>query len=153
MMETVKMILEVAVFAAGIYVVLRFLRETRGAGVVRGLSLILLVGIVTFTVLINIFELRRLAVVFTAITQFAIVGLIVVFQPEIRRAIVHLLDGRISHGYQRLDPARRREATAYFAPQTGVGRVLSRAQPAPRRVGERRRADEMRDSRSRSSTV
>lgn len=54
---------------------------------------------------------------------------------EPRRGIVHLLDGRISHGYQRLDPTRRREATAYFAPQTGIGRVLSRAQPTPRRVG------------------
>ncbi|MCA9545485.1 MAG: fused MFS/spermidine synthase, partial [Myxococcales bacterium] len=43
--------------------------------------------------------------------------------------------GRISHGFQWLDPARRGEATAYFAPHTGIGRALSRPSPHPRRIG------------------
>lgn len=52
-----------------------------------------------------------------------------------QRTVVNLLDGRISHGFQRLAPDRRREPTAYFAPHTGVGRALSRPSAGPRRVG------------------
>jgi hypothetical protein len=47
------------------------------------------------------------------------------------RKIRHLLDGRISHGFQYLQAERRRTPTAYFAPTTGVGRLLS--QPGPPR--------------------
>ncbi len=50
------------------------------------------------------------------------------------REIRHLLDGRISHGFQYTAPNRRREPTAYFAPHTGIGRVLSMP-GGPRRVG------------------
>jgi diadenylate cyclase len=86
----VRMIVEIAVFAGGIYAVLRFLRTTRGSGVIRGLSLILLGLIVTITILIDSFDLKRLGVIFQNLRDFAVVGLIIVFQPEIRRAIVHL---------------------------------------------------------------
>ncbi|MEM7205688.1 MAG: diadenylate cyclase CdaA [Planctomycetota bacterium] len=99
--EALKMLIEVAVFSAVIYVVLRFLRETRGAGVVRGLSLILTLAIITFTVLINLLDLRHLEVVFTALTNITILGLIIVFQPEIRRAIVHLGESPIFARFRR----------------------------------------------------
>lgn len=45
----------------------------------------------------------------------------------------HLLDGRISHGYQFLD-ARSTAPTAYFGPQTGIGQALG-APGGPRRIG------------------
>lgn len=88
--ELLNMAIEVAVFAVGIYFVLRFLRETRGAGVVRGLTLLLVFGLVSFMVLIEVLQLRRLSLVFSALSEFAILSLIIVFQPEIRRAIVRL---------------------------------------------------------------
>lgn len=47
-------------------------------------------------------------------------------------AIRHLLDGRISHGYQPLEPSQAREPTTYFARRTGIGRLLS--QPGPPRT-------------------
>ena len=50
------------------------------------------------------------------------------------RTLVHLLDGRISHGFQFTDEARRRRPTAYFAEGTGVGRLLARPGP-PRHIG------------------
>lgn len=37
---------------------------------------------------------------------------------------VRLRNGRISHGYQLLDPERRREPTSYYSRQSGIGRVL-----------------------------
>lgn len=93
--ELLNMLIEIAVFAVGIYLILRFLRQTRGSVAVRGLTLILLVGIVSFFVLIRTLELQRLGLVFEKIADITILGLIIVFQPEIRRAVVHLGDSPI----------------------------------------------------------
>jgi diadenylate cyclase len=90
-----KMILEITVFSIGIYLILRFLRRTRGSGVIRGLTLLLGGGVVAFYVMIEALELARLQVVFEAIAAWVVIGLIVIFQPEIRRAIVHLGDSPI----------------------------------------------------------
>jgi len=87
-----KMAFEVAIFAVGIYVILRFLRQTRGSGVVRGLTFLLVGGTILFLVLIEALQLSRLEKVFDAILGSTVIGLIVVFQPEIRRAIVQLGD-------------------------------------------------------------
>jgi diadenylate cyclase len=93
--ELLQLLVEVAVFATGIYLVLRFLRRTHGSGVVRGLALLLLVGSVSFVILIQVFDLRRLSLVFEMIANLTVLGLVIVFQPEIRRAIVQLGDSPI----------------------------------------------------------
>lgn len=50
--------------------------------------------------------------------------------------LVNLLDGRISHGYQFVDAAKRRLPTAYFIPESGIGRALRYpGLGAERRVG------------------
>jgi diadenylate cyclase len=90
-----EQIIEVAVFATLLYLVLRFLRETRGSGVVRGLAFLLIAGVITFVVLIQTLELRRLELLFQTIANAVVIGLIIVFHPEIRRAIVHLGDSPI----------------------------------------------------------
>lgn len=94
-LELLKQVIEVAVFAALIYLVLRFLRETRGSGVVRGLAFLLIVGVVTFVVLIQAMALHRLERLFQTIAQSVVIALVIVFHPEIRRAIVHLGDSPI----------------------------------------------------------
>lgn len=97
------MLIEVAIFAILIYIALRFLSEARGSGVVRGLGLLLGVGITTFVILIQTLHLDRLARLFEAIAQSVVIGLIVVFHPEIRRAIVHLGDSPIFGRFFRPD--------------------------------------------------
>jgi diadenylate cyclase len=99
----VKMVIEVAVFAVVIYVGLRFLRETRGSGVVRGLALLLVVALIGFVILIKALQLDRLAWVFWAIAPSAVLALVIVFHPEIRRAIVHLGDAPIFGRFFRTD--------------------------------------------------
>lgn len=98
-----KMAIEVAVFAVLIYIALRFLRETRGSGVVRGLGLLLLAGVVVFVILIRVLELDRLALLFETIAQSVVIGTVVVFHPEIRRAIVHLGEAPIFGRFFRPD--------------------------------------------------
>jgi diadenylate cyclase len=90
-----NMAIEVAVFAVLIYLVLRFLRETRGSGVVRGLAFLLIVGLAVFGLLIKTMELDRLALLFQTVAQSVVIALVIVFHPEIRRAIVHLGDSPI----------------------------------------------------------
>lgn len=98
-----KMLIEVGIFAAILYMVLRFLRETRGSGVVRGLALLLVIALVSFVILIQTLNLERLRWLFSAIGQSVVLGLIVVFHPEIRRAIVHLGDAPFFNRFFRAD--------------------------------------------------
>jgi diadenylate cyclase len=92
---SLRMIAEVAVLAAIIYVALRFLRETRGSGVIRGLALLLGGGILGFSLLIQVLKLEHLGQAFNAVAQSVVLALVIVFHPEIRRAIVHLGDSPI----------------------------------------------------------
>ncbi len=46
-----------------------------------------------------------------------------------------LLHGNISHGSQWLAPERRRQATAYYGPQSGVALAIANITGGPRRVG------------------
>jgi hypothetical protein len=59
---------------------------------------------------------------------------------DVRRAnppsYVRLLShGSIKHGEQFLDPLRRREPTTYYGATSGIGRAMTAAPEAPRRVG------------------
>ncbi|MBL8734102.1 MAG: TIGR00159 family protein [Planctomycetes bacterium] len=93
--EVLKMVIEVGVFAVFIYIALRFLRATRGSVIIRGLGLLLTVTLVAFFVLIELFQLDHLAWILREVAPSVVVGLVVVFHPEIRRAIVHLGDAPI----------------------------------------------------------
>jgi spermidine synthase len=46
-----------------------------------------------------------------------------------------LINGRIQHGFQFLDPDLRRTPTSYYGFKSGVGRALSLSTDGPRRVG------------------
>ena len=85
-----KMMIEVGIFAVFIYVVLRFLRATRGSGVIRGLALVVSTFAVAFFILAERLELDRLDWLVEQLAPSVVLGLVVVFHPEIRRAIVHL---------------------------------------------------------------
>ncbi|MBM3974343.1 MAG: TIGR00159 family protein [Planctomycetes bacterium] len=96
-------LLEIAIFAALIYVALRFLWSTRGSVLIRGLGLLLAVLVVGFVLLIQTFELKRLLYVVEQLAPSVVLGLVIVFQPEIRRAIVQLGDSSIFRRFFRRD--------------------------------------------------
>ncbi|MEE2756211.1 MAG: fused MFS/spermidine synthase [Myxococcota bacterium] len=54
--------------------------------------------------------------------------------PRKKGGLIHLLDGRISHGFQYLGDTHRREPTAYFTEESGIGRILNQRTKA-RKVG------------------
>jgi len=85
-----KDVLEIAIIAMVIYILLRFLRGTRGAGILRGLGISAVAGFLLAQVLIAQFELDQLGRVLDYLLTTLVVGLIVIFQPELRRGLVML---------------------------------------------------------------
>lgn len=83
--------IELAVIWIGVYLAMRFLRGTRGAGVIKGFILLLVV----LTVIVKIIgdsigAFGRLNYIYDRFVGFTAILLIVVFQPELRQAMIRL---------------------------------------------------------------
>jgi len=82
--------IEILVLTLMIYAVLRFLRGSRGAGILKGLGVVVVVGLIGVLFLARFLELNVIGAIASegvAIFSFA---LLVIFQPEVRRALVRL---------------------------------------------------------------
>ena len=83
-------LIDVAVVAFALYQVLRLLRGTQGTQIVVGLILLAVVGVVSTSL-----NLVLLSWVFKNATPYIIIAILLIFQPELRRAMDQL--GRIGH--------------------------------------------------------
>lgn len=93
--EIFKMVLEILILTGLFYVVLKFLMETRGTGVIRGLTILFGTSFLLFFVLIESLGLVHLKALFTEVLKIVVIALLVVFAPEIRRGITHIGDHRL----------------------------------------------------------
>ena len=85
------MLVEIAVIWACVYLVFRFLKGTRGAGIVKGFVVL----VVVVTLLIKVFgqnteTLGRLNFIYDRFLGLIAILLIVVFQPELRQFMIRL---------------------------------------------------------------
>ena len=83
-------LVEIAILTVFIYFILRFLGKTRGSGVVRGLGLIVVGLFLVAQVVIASFDLTELSRVLDYLLTTVLVGLVVIFQPELRRGLTVL---------------------------------------------------------------
>jgi diadenylate cyclase len=83
-------LVEIAILALVIYGVLRFLSKTRGSGMVRGLGLVVVGLFLSAQVVIAAFDLTELGKVLDYLLTTVLVGLLVIFQPELRRGLMLL---------------------------------------------------------------
>src|SRR5579862_5172125 len=83
-------IVEIGILAVALFLLLRFLGRTRGAGIVRGLGLIVVGLFLVAQVLIASFDLTVLGRVLDYILTTVLLGLMVIFQPELRRGLMVL---------------------------------------------------------------
>lgn len=83
-------LIEIGVLAVAIYALLRFLGQTCGSGMVRGLALLAVGLFLVAQVVISSFDLHELGKVLDYLLTTAVVGLIVIFQPELRRGLMLL---------------------------------------------------------------
>ena len=82
--------IELLLIGLFVYWVLRFLRGTRGATLLKGVVFALVALYLIVRLLAEQFELQRIAFLYERMLLFASVAVIVVFQPELRRALMRL---------------------------------------------------------------
>ncbi|HEX7009756.1 MAG TPA: diadenylate cyclase CdaA [Phycisphaeraceae bacterium] len=92
--EPFEVLIELAVIWVVVYVVFRFLRGTRGARVIKGVAVLLIIGTLTIQVLGRENAFERLNFLYSNFLAFASLMLVIVFQPELRRALVQLGEAR-----------------------------------------------------------
>jgi diadenylate cyclase len=83
-------IVEIALLALALYFLLRLLGRSRGAGMVRGLGLFVVGFFLLAQVVIASFDLIILGKVLDYLLTTALLGLLVIFQPELRRGLMVL---------------------------------------------------------------
>jgi diadenylate cyclase len=83
-------IVEIAILAVIVYGVLRFLGAGRGAGIVRGLGIVVAGFLLIVQVIIASFDLTELSKILDYVLTTVMVSLIVIFQPELRRGLLVL---------------------------------------------------------------
>ena len=85
-----EIVIELAILWVIVYAVYRFVRGTRAAGALKGLVFLLIGGTVLVRLIAQGELFSRLAVLWDAFLGFAALALVVTFQPELRRALIHL---------------------------------------------------------------
>ncbi len=86
----IRDLIEIAILAVVIYASLRLLGKTRGSGLVRGLGLVVVVLFLVAQVIIASFDLTELGRVLDYLLTTVLLGLVVIFQPELRRGLMLL---------------------------------------------------------------
>src|SRR5690242_13350880 len=81
-----RAVLEIVILTVGIYYSFRFVRGTRGAPVVTGFLVVLL----TFVLVSFLLQLKVLRYLLSAFTAYFSLGILVIFQPELRRMLAEL---------------------------------------------------------------
>lgn len=82
-----KDLVEIGLIALMLFAVLHFLRGTRGANIVRGLAIVVAAIFLVALLLISQFELAQVARVLDYLLTIAVLALVIIFQPELRRAL------------------------------------------------------------------
>ena len=82
--------LELLLIGAFVYMVVRFLRGTRGARMLKGVGVLLVVLYLIVRLVGTQFKLERIDFLYGKFLLFASFATVVVFQPEIRRALMRL---------------------------------------------------------------
>lgn len=93
-----EVVIEIALLWIVVYVIFRFLRGTRGARVMKGLALTLIIFTLTSRVLVGENTFERLNLLYSNFLGFVALALVIVFQPELRRGLVRLGEARLFKG-------------------------------------------------------
>ena len=90
--------LELLVIGGVVYWVIRFLQGTRGARLLKGIVFLLITLYLGVRLLGAVLDLSRLEILFDRFLFYASFAIIIVFQPELRRALMRLGETRLFRG-------------------------------------------------------
>lgn len=94
LMTSWKSLVEIAVFVLLFQVLFRLMQGTRGEGILKGMTLVLLGGFLLLLALVQVLELPALRVVLGSVLQYALIALVIIFQPELRRGLMRVGEKR-----------------------------------------------------------
>lgn len=83
-------IVEIVMLGAMFYVILAFLRGSRGAGVLRGVLVLIGLSIGFVFIVAKAFQLDHIVWIFEKLAALSIVAAVIIFQPELRRGLLRL---------------------------------------------------------------
>ena len=82
-----------------IYWIVRFLRGTRGARLLKGIGLVLIFLYLIINIVAKYLKLERIVYLYGQFVQYAAFAILIVFQPELRRAIMRLGETRLFRSF------------------------------------------------------
>jgi diadenylate cyclase len=91
--------IELLLIGLVVYWTVRFLQGTRGARMLKGIGFVLILLYLIVRLLASTFDLSRVAFLYEKLLLFASFAIIVVFQPELRRALMRLGETRLFRGW------------------------------------------------------
>jgi diadenylate cyclase len=83
-------VIEIFLLATVFYLLLVFLRGSRGAGVLRGMLVVIGLSIGVVFVAARYFQLEHIVWVFEKLAALSIIAAVIIFQPELRRGLLRL---------------------------------------------------------------
>lgn len=96
--------IELLLIGLAVYWIVRFLRGTRGARLLKGIAVVLISLYIIVRLLGQQFHLERVEFLYRQFLYFATFAIIVVFQPELRRALMRLGETRLFRSWsQQMD--------------------------------------------------
>src|SRR5437867_4231523 len=87
--------IQIGVLAIGFYFILNFIRGTRGAGILKGIIFLFIVIFLGMLVVADYFKLEQLRDMLRWVLTITPLALIILFAPELRRAVTHLAQSRL----------------------------------------------------------
>ncbi len=90
-----RVAIEMLLIGVVVYWVVRFLQGTRGAGLLKGIAFVLISIYLIVRLVAGAFRLERIEFLYGKFLLFASIATVVVFQPELRRALMRLGEARI----------------------------------------------------------
>jgi len=82
--------IEVGLLFAAIYVFVLYLKGTRGERIIKALGLVLVLVLVGLVQLVRLFSLPNIEFLLDAFISTLLLGMIVIFQPELRRGLIRM---------------------------------------------------------------
>lgn len=113
--------IELLIIGTVIYAVLRFLHGTRGARLLQGLLVLLVIGFLGVKVMAERFGWDRILVLYQSFAWLVFLTSLVVFQPELRRGLMRLGEARWMRRWT------TEEIDAMIAPIAAAAALLSKS--------------------------
>src|SRR5688500_8516527 len=125
--------LELLIIGTVVFWVIRFLRGTRGARMLQGVAFVLISLYLIVSLVGGQLGLDRIEFLYGRLLYFAFFAIVVVFQPELRRALMRLGETRLFRSWSRQSTAEMEALVA--APTSRARRKIGALVAIEREVG------------------